>query len=378
MKTHAKLTIIIPAFNEAENIIQSLNTLRDQMDAKGNKLSHVLYQIVVVDNNSSDKTVELVKEFASENTSLKLYIVKEVQQGITNARICGYNYVLQNDDISTVYLASGDADIWYHPKWVFTVLQYFERIQPDVISNAGCFADSLWSAAPKLVERYLDEIGTIFFNQSTTVKVAQEGKKYNFTEQLFFDFGRQVTDGCFAITREMYKKAGGYTLEYWDKGKKQPIHGEGWRLCFKVERLGGIVDYVNTAPYSSNPRRILEEPEKFLSATSYDHDMTNLRNVPAAAGQRLNKFAEFVDLKPVQKYIVEYYILLRCIIKPRLIKKNIRYLTGIDDKLYQQITEWWENRKDFGSKEVFEFSHLLGEQYFEDIMQNLPREYIKN
>ena len=54
------VSIIIPAFDEEEGIIESVNGVRDVM-AK----SHYDYEIIVVDDGSTDKTSERVRSTGS-------------------------------------------------------------------------------------------------------------------------------------------------------------------------------------------------------------------------------------------------------------------------------------------------------------------------
>lgn len=70
------ISVIIPAYNEEQNITRCLNALTVQ---KTNKK----FEVILVDNNSTDGTVELANKF---NNKLNLKIVTETKKGRSPAR----------------------------------------------------------------------------------------------------------------------------------------------------------------------------------------------------------------------------------------------------------------------------------------------------
>ncbi|GGI28867.1 glycosyltransferase [Pedobacter mendelii] len=59
-----KVSILIPARNESENIIQLLQSIKEQ--------DYTNYEVLVLDDNSSDNTFELVQLFSKENQQFKV------------------------------------------------------------------------------------------------------------------------------------------------------------------------------------------------------------------------------------------------------------------------------------------------------------------
>ncbi|MBK7138196.1 MAG: glycosyltransferase [Bacteroidetes bacterium] len=59
-----KVTVIIPARNEAHNILNILN------DLKAQTYDSILFETLVVDDSSTDDTVELVEKYNFKNTRL--------------------------------------------------------------------------------------------------------------------------------------------------------------------------------------------------------------------------------------------------------------------------------------------------------------------
>lgn len=374
-----KLSIIIPAYNEEKFILGTLNSLARQTDNLDKPLSREFYQVVIVNNNSTDDTVKVIEKFAHEHKNLNCFIINEKEKSVVAARITGYNYVLNNPLVTTELLASGDSDVIFHPLWVYTLLEKFQKEHFDVLSNAGCFPLDFWQKVPNLVSRYLDEIGTIFFNRETINWLGVRGKTFLFTEQIFFDFIRLATDQCFAIAKNAYQQVGGYTRDFLDDGKKQEYTNEGGRLLAKLERTTAKIIYSNEAPYTANPRRILNEPEKFLGGKLYfqgesgkDH-----RSSTENSYKRLNRAALLADYSGIRKYIIKNYILLKCITRPRLLSQNAHYFGNSADTLNMDIQNWWKQRKKIESgREVMEFAELLTNKYYEKIIAIFPKQRV--
>jgi len=68
-----KVSILIPARNEAENILQLLYSIKEQ--------DYVNYEVIVLDDSSSDNTFELVSRFSLENDGFKIVKGAELPQG---------------------------------------------------------------------------------------------------------------------------------------------------------------------------------------------------------------------------------------------------------------------------------------------------------
>lgn len=101
-----KIAVVICAYNEEERLPACLTALTHQDFPKDD------YYILVVDNNSTDKTVEIAKGFGAE-------VVKEERQGNTFALAKGLSSA--NAEI----IASTDADTIPSSNWLSTINQAF-------------------------------------------------------------------------------------------------------------------------------------------------------------------------------------------------------------------------------------------------------------
>jgi glycosyltransferase involved in cell wall biosynthesis len=106
-----KVTIVIPALNEELNIERSLDTLEQQIS-----LPH---RIVVVNDNSEDRTPDIVQEVSRRHPNIEL-VTSPRPRGITNALKSGFENV--NTPITVVMM----ADLCDDPA---TVPKMFEKIE---------------------------------------------------------------------------------------------------------------------------------------------------------------------------------------------------------------------------------------------------------
>lgn len=78
-----KLSIVIPAHNEEGSIVETLTTLHEVLEKE-----QIEHEIVVVNDNSSDRTEEILQELQSEIPSL-IYFNNEPPNGFGFAVRCG-------------------------------------------------------------------------------------------------------------------------------------------------------------------------------------------------------------------------------------------------------------------------------------------------
>jgi dolichol-phosphate mannosyltransferase len=100
------LALIIPTLNEAQNIRNVLNRVRSVLDPVD-----IDYEILVVDDDSSDGTGEIVSAIGLEDPRVRL-IVRKGAKGVAGATLLGW----ENTDASIV--GAMDADLQHPPELV--------------------------------------------------------------------------------------------------------------------------------------------------------------------------------------------------------------------------------------------------------------------
>lgn len=121
MKTQGaiRVSVIIPCYNEERELSTCLTSLQQQTVAP--------YEIIVVDNNSTDSTAAIAKSFGAK-------VVVEPRQGISYARDAGF------DAATGDVIARIDADSVADSHWVENIQQHMAA-DNDLVALGG---DSYW------------------------------------------------------------------------------------------------------------------------------------------------------------------------------------------------------------------------------------------
>ena len=109
-----KISFVIPTYNEKGNITRLIDKIN--YFTREHKISN---EIIVIDDNSTDGTIQDVKTLQKNQSNIKL-IVRESLMGIGTAHIEGYNLASGNIIISM------DADLSHPPE---NLLEFIEKIQ---------------------------------------------------------------------------------------------------------------------------------------------------------------------------------------------------------------------------------------------------------
>ena len=99
-----KSIVIIPTYNEKENIS---NLIKDILKVKD-------IEILVVDDNSPDKTWNIVKNIAKKNKRVHL-LLRTKNKGRGLAGVAGFKYAVKNN---YDFILEMDADFSHNPKYI--------------------------------------------------------------------------------------------------------------------------------------------------------------------------------------------------------------------------------------------------------------------
>ena len=105
-----RVLIAIPTYNECSNVTPLIDTiLREKLDA----------DILFIDDNSNDGTLDLIKKKQTLNKNINL-IINPKKSGVGNAHLMAikYSYNQKYD-----YLVTMDADFTHHPKYLKDIIQ---------------------------------------------------------------------------------------------------------------------------------------------------------------------------------------------------------------------------------------------------------------
>ncbi|HUQ84984.1 MAG TPA: glycosyltransferase [Candidatus Limnocylindrales bacterium] len=138
-----KVSVVIPVHNEETYIATCLESLLDQTEPAD--------EIIVVDNNSTDNTVKIIKKYPVK-------LLREKRQGTTMARNKGFDKAMHE------IIARTDGDTMLPPNWIKQIKQKFADKSLVGISGPAEFYDlpeiiqnSRWQSQPawlKLIKTY--------------------------------------------------------------------------------------------------------------------------------------------------------------------------------------------------------------------------------
>jgi len=208
------ISVIIPAYNEEKHIAKCLTALKYQ------QYNHS-YEIIVVDNNSSDKTSAIARKF-------QVKVVKELKQNPAAARNAGAQIAKGN------ILAFTDADVIVPPNWLTSIGKAFQT-QPHIVALVGTYQ---FKHTTKLL-KFLNKLAF------PTVDLIHK--------LLTGSFAFRGTN--FAIKKQIFLKTGGFNSEF------KAL--EDIELSSRVSQLGEI-EYIPKLKVKTTDRRFRNRIKKYL------------------------------------------------------------------------------------------------------------------
>lgn len=173
-----QLSLIIPTYNNASVVLRSLETWVNQSFPKEE------FEVIVVDNNSTDNTAELVQNFIKDKPNFQY--VLETKKGSTNARHAGAK--LAQADI----LLFCDDDGLFNPDCVQSILDVYQ-MNPDVAAVAGKITVEWDKEAPDWIEPYLFMFGQL-----------------DYGDEIIFRKDIYLNGGIFSIRKSIFEELGGF------------------------------------------------------------------------------------------------------------------------------------------------------------------------
>jgi glycosyltransferase involved in cell wall biosynthesis len=124
-RSRPEISIVIATFNRAELLAGALESLAEQT------LDRSRYEIVVVDNGSTDETPTVVAEFQRTHPQLRTLLVPEKRRGLGRARNTG------DDHAAGRLVAFLDDDARAEQDWLEKALSCFGEVNPTPLAVGG-------------------------------------------------------------------------------------------------------------------------------------------------------------------------------------------------------------------------------------------------
>lgn len=156
------LSIIIPCYNASSTIVHTLDCFTTQFDNFSN------YEIIVIDDGSTDKTLAIVNEYCSRNNSVKVY--HKTNGGVSSARNFGLKKALGT------YIWYFDADDLLFDNSINVIVKHLEQNKPDILRFNSVTADR---TVRQTIETY---------NNSQNYKILYQGNYSDYLKNSIISF----------------------------------------------------------------------------------------------------------------------------------------------------------------------------------------------
>lgn len=150
-----KLTIGLPCYNEEENIIKVIdNTMRA---LRKNKLSN--WELILVDNKSTDKTVQIIKKKIKQKNYKNIKLIKNKENILYSGSV---NKIIKKSKYQ--FVAIMDSDNQYDPNDIFKLYKALKFNKLDLIIGKRSYRqDSIFR---KIISRLFLIISKILINNN--------------------------------------------------------------------------------------------------------------------------------------------------------------------------------------------------------------------
>ncbi|SCK23941.1 Glycosyl transferase family 2 [Streptomyces sp. WMMB 714] len=259
MGERTRMSVVLPVYNEADNLPAVLRSLYEQRGPDG-PLDKSMYEVVVVDNNSTDATVRIARAFAADHPDLALHVVPEPEQGVACARRTGMDFASrrsarrgQADSEQRFYLVSADADCRVDERWLWELFTAMESGKAAIGVCDYYYAPEHFTRRPRL----WDAIQKTLRCRAVTFSL----------------FGGFPDGKGFAVEREAYEKVGGVEIFYQLQNGRFVNHlSDDWDFGIRVRGSGEDIAYVPASRVEINPRRVNHAIDEVITGRAYGSD----------------------------------------------------------------------------------------------------------
>ncbi|MBF0360128.1 MAG: glycosyltransferase family 2 protein [Oligoflexia bacterium] len=145
LKSKLKLSVVIPAYNEEENIAITINTITSAINKLKTELES--YEILVIDDHSQDKTFQNIKEFRELNSNSSIKALRLSRRSGSHIAIrAGLDH--SSGDVVLCMAADGQDD---------------PNVIVEMIKKWSSGSQVVWALRKKREEKFFQKLFAILF-----------------------------------------------------------------------------------------------------------------------------------------------------------------------------------------------------------------------
>ncbi len=203
------ISIIICSYNRGQFIGEALDSLAKQT------LSADKFEIIIVNNNSTDNTESICKKFIAQHPVLDIKYVLETNQGLSFARNRG---IAESKYSIITYI---DDDAYAKPDFLEIIFNYF-KMHPQTAGLGGKVTPRYEIAEPVWMNKYL-------YGFVTKVDLGQQARPFR---------GNEYPAGCnMTYRKDLLEQVGGFN-------NKLKWRADDKYINFKIRELSDQIVYL--------------------------------------------------------------------------------------------------------------------------------------
>lgn len=210
-----QLSIIICSYNRADYLGEALDALYLQTASLDQ------FEVLVVDNNSTDGTPEVFKKWRAQHPNGQFYYTTEIQQGASFARNTGAA------SAKTEWLCFIDDDAVADPNFVDQIIKHIKN-HPDSVGFGG-----------RIIPRYVPEEPNWMSYYVSSMVGNFDYAPYACT----FENGKYPLESNMIVSKKIFNLVGGFNSDLPGVVGTLRIGGEGKDLFYKIMGLGNKIYY---------------------------------------------------------------------------------------------------------------------------------------
>jgi glycosyltransferase involved in cell wall biosynthesis len=240
------MSVVIPAYNEQKYINRCLQSLKEQ-DYSGK------YEIIVVDNGSSDNTQKIAR-------SMGVRVISCPKKGVSYARQAGA------EAARGLIIIQADADTIYPQWWLRRIKRQFDT-HPKAVAVAGTFIyrnPPWWAAFEYFLRRVFGFLSAVLFGRPLIISGAN-----------------------FAFYKKSLEEIGGY--------KQDAYSSDQLDISARLSKKGKI--YYDGRSYGATSSRAVAKPTFVVASEFFQHLYIFGRHTCKDLSGRLKKNNKIGDCK---------------------------------------------------------------------------------
>jgi glycosyltransferase involved in cell wall biosynthesis len=215
LNQNPKVSVVICSYNRAGYIINAVDSLYNQTISKNE------FEVLVVDNNSTDNTGDLVTKYIKTHTEFDLHYLVETKQGASFARNTGAALA------KAPLLCFMDDDAVAEKNYIEKIISFFDTF-PDAAGLGGRIIPKYIPAEPKWMSHYVSSlVGNFDYSNELTV----------------FEPGKYPLESNMIVLKKDFDTIGGFNTALPGVKGELRIGGEGKDFFLRLQSLEKKIYY---------------------------------------------------------------------------------------------------------------------------------------